>query len=200
NALKKAGAESSPINDGIVQQEPLHRGPVEHAPPLAVPAVVKPVWMLEAQQGLGRSVACLLAEIGARTLAPVVPDKRARRERDPLPGLLQPPAHVDVIARLAILWIETVDGLQGLTAKGHVAARNVFGDLVALEYVGRLPRAGSHAGAEPTVLGRQVRSAHGRRSAPLELVDKVREPAGVGEAVRVGVGDDFPVGRLEADV
>src|SRR6266498_5673338 len=106
---------------------------VEHTAPLAIASAVELVGVLEAQQRLGLAVASLLPQVGARVLPAVVPDERARGEGDPVARLLQPPAHVDVVAGLAVLRVEAVDRFQRLAPERHVAARDVLRYLVALQ-------------------------------------------------------------------
>src|ERR1051326_5799661 len=96
--------------------------------------------MLEAQECFGLTVAGLLPQIGAWILAAMMPDEGTGGEDDPVAGLLEPPADVDVVAGGAVSGIEAVDRQQRLAAKRHVAARNVLGDLIAFEDVGRLAR------------------------------------------------------------
>src|SRR5262249_26477204 len=132
--------------------------------------------MFEDQQSFSAAIAGLLLEVGARPLAPMMPDKCARRERDPLPRLLQPPAKVHVIAGRAKYVVEAVDFQECFAAKRHVATRDMLGPLITFQNVCRLAGAGCDACGEPTVLWRQIWSADGRCSAPLELVYQVRQP------------------------
>src|SRR5262249_59313638 len=101
-ALKQAGAEGPPVNDRPAQAEAVGRRPVKDAAPLAIAAAVELVRVFELQQRLGLAVGGLLAEVGARVLPTVVPDESARRERDPVAGLPQPPADIHVVAGLPV--------------------------------------------------------------------------------------------------
>src|SRR5262245_32272903 len=96
--------------------------------------------MFEAEEGLGLSVARLLAQVSARILPPMMPDERPGSEGDPITGLLQTPANIDIIAGLAKQGIEAVDCQEGVAAEGHVAAGNMLGDLIALQDMDRLSR------------------------------------------------------------
>ena len=129
-----------------------------------------------------------------------MPDDCPRSKANPLAGLLEAPANVHVVARLAVLCIEAVDDRQGVAPERHVAAGDVFGYLVALQNMGRLSRRGRHARRQPAVLGGQVGAADRCGSRAMKLVDEVREPGGVGEAVRVGVGHNRTCGRAQADI
>ena len=159
DALERAGAEGSAVDDRVVEDQPLQRRAVQHAAPLPLAAEIEAVGMLEAEQGLGVAVAGLLPQVGAGRLAAVVPDHRRRRERDPVTGCLQTPTDVNIVAGAAELRIEAVDRQQGLAAEGHVAAGYVLGHLVALQDVHRLPRRGGHA-------GRHARPRAGARFGP----------------------------------
>src|SRR5438477_402011 len=96
--LEKAGAEGSPIDEVVVQPKATQRCPVQHAAPFAVAPAVELVRVFETQECLGLAVAGLLAKVGARVLAAVVPHTSAGRKGNPVASLLQPPAYVYVIA------------------------------------------------------------------------------------------------------
>src|SRR5262245_12772626 len=149
HALEESGAESSAIDDRIAPAEALQRGAVENAAPFAVAAPVELLRVLELKECFRFAITGLLAQIGAHVLSAVMPDKRAGRKSDPVAGLLQSPANIHVIARLAVMRIEAVDRLQNVAAKGHVATGNVLGLLIALQHMGGLTRRGRHAGGQP---------------------------------------------------
>src|SRR5262245_54900615 len=127
--------------------------------------------MLKAQQRLGLAVAGLLSHIGAGRLPPVMPDDCSRSKRDPGARLLQSPADIDVVPRLLISLVKAVDGDERVPTKSHIASRNALGHLVAFQDVHRLARTCCHAACQPTVIGRQVRSAYRRRATALETID-----------------------------
>src|SRR5262245_31457655 len=114
NALEQAGAEGAAIDNCLVQAQPLERMSIKNTPPLAVAALVELIGMLEMQKRFCFAVTRLLTQIGARRLPAMVPDEGAGRERDPVARLLQSPADIDVIARLAKLRIEAIDRLERL--------------------------------------------------------------------------------------
>ena len=60
----------------------------------------------------------------------MVPDRRRRTEPNRPASLLNPPAYVDVISGDAKLRIEAVQLLETFFAKGHVAPRDVFGNVI----------------------------------------------------------------------
>jgi hypothetical protein len=104
---------------------------VQYATPLAFTPAVKTLGVFELQQRLSFAVTSLLLEVCAGALSPVMPNECARRECDPLTGLLQPPANVHIIAGFSKLWIETLNLFEGVAVKSHVAAGDVFCQLIA---------------------------------------------------------------------
>src|SRR5436189_4202033 len=113
-ALEQAGAERAPVDDRVVEPQTLERRPVQDAAPLAVAAAIEPIRMFEAQEGFGFAVAGLLAQVGGRRLPTMVPNERPRSEGNPVARLLQAPADIHVVARLAVLRVEAVDRLDRL--------------------------------------------------------------------------------------
>jgi hypothetical protein len=95
-----------------------------------MPGSVVLLWPLPFQQHLGHGIALLLPPVRANRIAAMVPDHGGRAVAQRPARLPQPPAHVDVVASGAKLWIESTDRLQvGLTER-HVAARNMLGLLI----------------------------------------------------------------------
>src|SRR5207302_7214347 len=139
-ALEEPAAEGAAIDDRLGEAQAGQCGAVENAAPLAVAAAVELVGMLETQECLGLAITRLLPLVGTGRGPPVMPDKRAGSEGNPVAGLLQPPADIDIVACLAILRIETVDRLQGAAAKSHVASGNMLRHLVAFQDMRRLAR------------------------------------------------------------
>ena len=82
--------------------------------------------MVGVEPGFPFAVADLLAPVGLHTRAVVMPDQCRRREPDPQPPGLQPPADVHVVARAEVDRVEAVDREQRVPAKRHVAARHVL--------------------------------------------------------------------------
>jgi hypothetical protein len=79
----------------------------------------------------------------------MMPDDRRRSEGDDVAFLLQAPAEIDVVARLALIDIETADGLEGTPIKGHVKARDVLRDGVGKQHVARAAGRGRDTGLDP---------------------------------------------------
>ena len=114
--------------------------------------------------------------------------------------MFEPPANVHVVTSFEKLGIEAIDRLKSLTAERHVAAWDVFGDLVTHQHVNRLAGRSSNARGEPAIVGRQVRPAHRRRSALRQLMYQMNQPVRIGDAVRVGISDDGTCGAVEASI
>src|SRR5262245_46719073 len=113
--------------------------------------------MLEAEQRFGFAVSRLLTQICAWALPAAMPHEGPRRGGNPVPGRLEPPAHVRVVTGTAVLNVEAVDGQERFPPKRHVAAGNVFGNVIAFEDVHGLPRCGGDATGQPAVLRGEVR-------------------------------------------
>ena len=174
--------------------------PIENPPPFALASAVEAFRMLELQQALSFAVAGLLLEVGSGSLSPMVPHNGAGCKGNPMPGLLQSPANVDIVSRFAKLRIKALDLLEGIAAKSHVTAGNVLRLLIAFQHMGRLAWTGCNTGGKAAVVGREVRSADCCSIGALQLVNKECEPIGIGEAVGIRVGDDLPCGCLQSDV
>lgn len=200
NRLKQAAAEGAAINHVASEPQPLQRRPVHDAAPLAVATAIEAFGMFELQQRFCFTIAGLLFQVRAWVLAAMMPDKRAGRHGNPVAGLLQTPADIDVVPCLAILRIEAIDCFEHLAAKGHVAARNVLGHLIAFQDVHRLPGRRCDAGGQPTIRRSQVWSADRRRPGTFHLINKMGEPIAVHVAIGVGIGDDCARRCLQADV
>src|SRR5215471_454719 len=114
------------------------------------------------QQRFGLAVAPLLLPVGPYGGTSVMPDHGSRAEPQRPAPLLQPPAHVDVVAGSAELRIEPANGTQTGSPDRHVAARNVLRFLVGEENMhGATGRIGDALGDRPIAGGRDVGAAHG---------------------------------------
>ncbi len=134
-------------------------------------------------------------------VAAEMPDDGGRAETDRVTGILKPPAYVDIVAGRAVDRIEAAERHQYIAAERHVATGDVLGDLIADQHMGG--SAGRHrdGGGNQAVLGRrEIRPAAGREIAGLHLGDEVGQPVWIGNAVAVGVGDDFAGCRLGPDI
>ena len=130
-----------------------------------------------------------------------MPDNCGGAEADDLSLLLQTPAEVHVIARLAIFRVETAYPLKCPFVEGHVAAGNVLGDEVGKEHMVRTSRRRGDTGLNP-IFGRRrdVRAAHARVVAAEQRADHEIEPFRIGHAIAVRIGQDFARRRLCADI
>src|SRR6516165_495982 len=90
----------------------------------------------------------------------MMPYERPRCESDPVASLLKSPAQVDIVPRLAIGRIKTLDVQKDLSAKGHVATRDVFCNLITFKHVCWLARRRRHAGGQAAVFRSKVWSSH----------------------------------------
>src|ERR1051325_1614592 len=106
DALERASGKNTVIDDRPLENQTLERSAVEHSPPDAMPVAVEFLRMLESQQRFRLSVTRLLAKIGRWGLTSVMPNKGSGGEGDPITRLLQSPANVDVVSRLAKLRIK----------------------------------------------------------------------------------------------
>src|SRR5205823_846667 len=91
------------------------------------------------QQGLSVPIASLLVPVGAHRVPPVVPDHSGGAEPERPATLLQPPAHVHIVAGDAVAEIKPPDRLQRLLAEGHIAARNMLRLAVRKQDMNRTP-------------------------------------------------------------
>ena len=131
----------------------------------------------------------------------MMPDDRGRAECDDVAFLLQAPAEIDVVARLAIFDIEAADGVERPAIEGHVTARNVLRHGVGQEHVARAAGRRRDAGLDPIFRRRRnVRAADPGIIAAHERADQIIEPVGIRHAVGVGVGEHFAPGRGRAGV
>ena len=130
-----------------------------------------------------------------------MPDDRGRTKGDDVAFLLQAPAKIDVVARLAILDIETADRVERPAIEGHVTTWNVLRDRVGEEHVARAAGCRRDAGLDPVFRRRRnVRPADPSVIAADERADEIIEPVGIRHAVGVGVGEHFALGCGRAGV
>src|SRR5206468_748858 len=96
---------------------------VEAARPVQVARAVVLLRPLALEHGLGATVLKLLPPIRADGIAAVMPDDRGVREAEARAGCLEPPTHIDVIARYPKLRIEAAGrGFKaGVTGTGQPA-------------------------------------------------------------------------------
>ena len=131
----------------------------------------------------------------------MMPDDRGRTKCDDVAFLLQAPAEIDVVARLAIFDIETADRVERPAIEGHVTPWNVLRHRVGEEHVARSARRRRDAGLDPVFRRRRnVRPTDPSIVAADERADEVIEPVRIRHAVGVGVGEHFALGRGRAGV
>ena len=129
--------------------------------------------MFKEKQGFGFAIPALLFEIVSDSVAAKMPDDRGRAKADLESLVLQTPAKVHVVTGGAKNRIESVDGLQRLPAKSHVAAWDVFCDLIVEQDMGR--RAGRHGDAgrdESVVRRRQIGATYGAERPTIESAQR----------------------------
>ena len=130
-----------------------------------------------------------------------MPDESGRTEADLAVVLLQAPAYVHVVTRLAENGIEPADRLEGPFVKGHVAAGNVLGFPVCQHHVSRSARGDCHGCRKPRIFRRQkVVPSHANEIAPQQIIYQIIEPVLVRSAVVVGEGNDLALRGSDARV
>src|SRR6185312_9813357 len=103
-----------------------------------------------------------LVEISLHRVAAEMPDNGRRAEADRVAGILEAPADVDIVAGGAVERVETAETEQDVAAKGHVAAGDMLGDVVAHQHMRRAAGRHGDGGGDEAVLGRrEVRPAAG---------------------------------------
>ena len=157
--------------------------------------------VLRIDERLGFAVTALLGAIGRHGVSAEMPDDCSGTEPDRVTRVLKPPADVDIVAGGAVDWIEPAELLQHVAAERHVAARDVLGDFVADQHMGRTAGRDRDGGRDQIVLGRrEIRSAARGQIPGFHLGDEVGQPVGVGDAVAVGVDHDLAGCRLGPDI
>ena len=164
------------VDVGVEQRLDEGQRAVDVAAPLD-PRADELLGVVRLQPHLALPVAHLLAPEGADRGAVVVPDQRRRGEADGAAGALQPPAHVHVVAGAQVDGVEAADGAERLAPHRHVAARDVLGDAIVEQHVGRAARSAGHALRQPrVVVGDDVGPAHGDHVRVEERLHQVGEP------------------------
>src|SRR5215470_8561100 len=117
--------------------------------------------MFEAQQRFRFAVAVLLFHESAQRKAPIMPHDRSRAERNGPSSLLNSPAEIHIVARLAIFGIESAYTFEGPTVKRHVTPGNMLGDRIGKQNMIWSARRRCNARLNPVLgRGRDVGSAH----------------------------------------
>ena len=126
---------------------------IETATPGDVPRGVVLAGPLPLEQRFGVAVAVLLLPVGSERVPMVMPDERAVGEPQGESLLLQPPAHIDVVAGSPELRVESTNLLQRVPAERHADARDVLGLVVRQQHVYRPAGRVGHAVGHPPVVG-----------------------------------------------
>lgn len=199
--LEKPGGEKTP-EDGVPTPGKIGLGGRADSPaPAGGPEGIEAGGMLGEEEGFGGAVAGLLAEISADGGAAVVPDESGRREPEAPAAALEPPADIDVVARLTEDGIEAADRLESPLPEGHVAARDVLGEAVVEEDMHGTSRGRHDQGGDRWIVGREeVGSADAGDRRVEQSGDQEAQPVGVHTAVRIREGDDLARGRTDAEV
>ena len=149
----------------------------------------------------GFAVTTLLCAVSRHRISAEVPNNGSGAETDRVAGVLETPADVDIVAGGAIDGVKSAKLKQHVAPERHVAARDVLGDLVADQHMGRTTGGDRDGGGDQIVLGRrEIRPAAGNQIARFHPGDEVGQPVGVGDTVAVGVSNDLPGRRLRPDI
>src|SRR5215471_7139721 len=114
-------------------------------------------------QRLGFTVTLLLCTISLHGISAEMPDNGGGAESYRVSGVLKAPANVNIIAGSPIDRIESAELLQHIAAERHVAARDVLGNFVADQHVGRTAGSDRDHGGDQIVLARRKIRAAARR-------------------------------------
>src|SRR4029453_7675456 len=157
--------------------------------------------MFETEQRFRFAIAVLLFQKSSQRKTAMVPDDRARTERNNTTGLLKAPAKIEVIPGLGIFWIEAADALKRPPLKRHVTTWNVFGNRVGQQNVAGTAGRRCDTGLNPMLCGwRDVRAAYSRIAAAQKGCNQVIEPIDIRHAVGIGIGEHFALRRCSAGI
>src|SRR4051812_19521279 len=113
---------------------------INAAPPNWITEKVESPWIAFLEVGLRIAIALLLPQVSSNGLAAVVPYDSAGVVNYFLIGDQKPPAEIHVVAGRAVLGIKEADNVEGVLAKGHIAAGDVLSPLIVHEHTGRITR------------------------------------------------------------
>ena len=151
--------------------------------------------MFEAQQRFSFAVTVLLLEEVPKSETSIMPDDRGWAECDNPSGLLNSPAEIDVVSRLAIFRIEPADALERPAVKRHITSGNMLGDGIGEQNMIGTARRRRNARLNPiSCRRRDVWSAHSGVVAAHECPNQVVEPIDIRHAVRIGIRQHFAFG------
>src|SRR2546428_12358992 len=99
--LKQTAGENTVIDHAALENEPIFGWGIDPPTPHSTAKKVEIFRVLSNQQGFGFAVAGLLLQVSLHRRSAVMPDKTAPAEPDFSTALLQTPADIHIIARLA---------------------------------------------------------------------------------------------------
>src|SRR5215470_10478519 len=130
-----------------------------------------------------------------------MPDDRSWTERDYATGLLNSPAEIDVVTRLAIFGIESAYSFESPKVKRHVTTGNMLCHGIREQNMIWAAGRCSNACLNPILCGRgNVWSADSRIIATDKRNNEVVQPIGIRHAVRIGVRQDLTFGCTHSSV
>jgi hypothetical protein len=124
--LEQPLAEDSVVDDRLVDEPGETRSTVDLSLPLGGAGRAEEDKVLETEERLGFAVALLLLAEGLEREAAIVPDNGRGAECDDSPLLLEAPAEIDIVARLAVFGIESANLVKGPAMEGHIASGDVL--------------------------------------------------------------------------
>ena len=131
--------------------------------------------MLQLQHGFGATVTTLLPEKRGNRFSAMMPHHGTGRKTDLVPGVQHSPKDVDIVSRLTELRIKSTDVQQNISAKRHVAARNMFRKMIVQHHVTWVSGTKGDALRCPTVRSRgDVRAASGFHTRSFERVGEMQ--------------------------
>ena len=153
------------------------------------------------EECLGFRICLLLLPIGANGSPPVVPNHRGWAEPQAPATLLQTPADIDIVSSHPKARIKTSDCAKPVQTEGHIAARDVFGNLVCEEDMHRSTGRVRYGIRDQSVSGRRyIRTTDPNVICAQEARCKKLEPIGVWIGIIVNVGDDLAGRRLHSKI
>ncbi len=192
NRLKKTFAENSMIDDRPIDEPTEARRSINLAAPLRCAGWAEENQMFESEERFCFAITVLLSQKGAQSRAAMMPHDGSRVESNDTPGLLQPPAKIDIVASRVILDIEAADLFKCPPVDGHVTAGNVLRDGVGEQNMAGSPRRRSDTGLHPILRGRwDIGPAYSGIFVAHQRANQIIKPVRVRQAVGIGVGEHF---------
>ncbi len=131
----------------------------------------------------------------------MMPDYGRRAEAQRSSASLNLPAHINVVARDPKCPVESANALERGFSESHVAARNMFREVIAQEHV--VWAAGGMRDAESPeriVKGRKIGTAYSFVRTIVERRGKEFQPMNIRIGVIVEIRDDFTGARLKPQI